>query len=81
MAQTQNCSDIEIETLLADRATSFWLKSALEGALARDAVDAAVEAKFLAEILSRRLDGILASPSATILSNIIGADRQQPISE
>jgi hypothetical protein len=44
-----------VERLLADGATSAWLKSALESALQRDPVDALNDALLLAGLLEERL--------------------------
>jgi hypothetical protein len=48
-----------IAKVLSDRSTSFWLKSALSGALARDPVDAARDAEVLSELLAQRADSAL----------------------
>jgi len=49
------------EQLLADPATSFWLKRALRGALMRDPVDASHDAEMLATVLAVRCREILRS--------------------
>jgi hypothetical protein len=46
---------MEAQAVLADPATSFWLKSAIEAALARDPVDALNDALVLAAVLDGRL--------------------------
>jgi hypothetical protein len=48
-----------ITKLLAAHATSFWLKTALSSALARDPIDVAKDAEILSEILTERADAIL----------------------
>lgn len=45
-----------IEQIVADPATSYWLKNALKQAIARDPVDALHDAMSLTTILSRRFD-------------------------
>ena len=47
------------EEVIADCATSFWLKEALSKALNRDPVDAANDADFLAMILNARAEAAL----------------------
>ena len=49
----------QIEEVLRDPAASFWLKAALNSALARDPVDAANDAEVLARLLDRRCRQIL----------------------
>ncbi len=51
---------IEIIALLANPATSYWLKGALVGALERDPFDAERDALALATILTRNLDALVA---------------------
>lgn len=46
---------LEARAVLADPATSYWLKSAIEAALARDPVDALNDALVLAEVLDGHL--------------------------
>ncbi len=48
-----------VAKVLADPAASYWLKEALERALARDPVDAATDAAILATILKARADYLL----------------------
>ena len=48
-----------IEQVVADPAASYWLKAALESALKRDCLDAAYDAKLLAELLKARCDKIM----------------------
>ena len=43
------------DVVLADPATSYWLKSAIEAALERDPVDALNDALVLAAVLDGRL--------------------------
>ena len=47
------------EHVIADEATSFWLKSALQTALERDPVDALNDAIILATTLEMRLRFVL----------------------
>ena len=47
------------EDVIADEATSFWLKSALQTALERDPVDALNDAIVLAATLEMRLRFVL----------------------
>lgn len=49
----------EIERVLSDPAVSFWLKEALGSALARDPVDAAIDAEVLFRLLDERCREIL----------------------
>jgi hypothetical protein len=51
-------ADTDAKAVLADPATSKWLKVALEAALSRDPVDAANDAQALADLLSHRLDSM-----------------------
>ena len=44
---------------------SFWLKNALQLALQRDPVDAALDAQVLSTLLSQRADRLLASHGIT----------------
>lgn len=48
-----------IEGVMTDPAASRWLQEALRSALARDAVDAARDARALADLLERRADALL----------------------
>ena len=48
-----------IAAVLDDPATSRWLKSALGGALDRDAVDAVNDAEVLVELLTARASAII----------------------
>ena len=43
-----------IDALLANPAVSDWLKSAIKALLQRDAIDAANDAKILAQIMDER---------------------------
>jgi len=47
-------TDKEVEVLMADPATSFWLKKSLTTALDRDPVDAFHDAQVLCRIVSTR---------------------------
>jgi hypothetical protein len=50
---------LEAQAVLADPATSYWLKSAIEAAMARDPVDALNDALVLAAVLDGRLRDVL----------------------
>lgn len=47
------------EQLLADPATSHWLRDALTAALQRDPADAALDALILHDVLVERFDSVL----------------------
>ncbi len=49
----------EIAQILRDPAASFWIKQALQSALARDPVDAVNDADVLAEVLNQRCSCLL----------------------
>lgn len=51
------------EEIIADPATSTWLKEALSTALARDPVDAANDADYLAAILDARAEAAMTDPA------------------
>lgn len=51
--------DAEIQNILSAPDATYWLKAALQAALARDCVDAAVDAELLARVLSRRCEAKL----------------------
>lgn len=51
---------VEVIALLANPATSYWLKNALVSALERDPFDAERDAMILATILTRNLDALVA---------------------
>jgi hypothetical protein len=51
---------VEIVALLANPATSYWLKSAIGSALERDPFDAERDAIMLASLLTRHVDAIVA---------------------
>jgi len=51
---------VEIIALLANPATSYWLKSAIGSALERDPFDAERDAILLASLLTRHVDAIVA---------------------
>lgn len=51
--------------VLANPATSYWLRSAIEGALARDPVDALNDALVLAAVLDGHLREVLELDSST----------------
>lgn len=46
---------LKAQVVLADPSTSYWLKSAIEAALARDPLDALNDALVLAEVLDGHL--------------------------
>jgi hypothetical protein len=46
---------LEAQVVLADPSTSYWLKSAIKAAMARDPVDALNDALVLAEVLDGHL--------------------------
>ena len=48
-----------LEQIMADPATSFWLKEALQKAITRDLVDALNDAEVLLAVLQGRLDSLL----------------------
>lgn len=48
----------EIASVVYDPTASDWLRQSLHTAVRRDAVDAANDAEFLADLLKRRLDHI-----------------------
>lgn len=49
------------DQLLADPATSYWLRDALTSALARDPADAALDAVVLHDVLVQRFDEVLSA--------------------
>ncbi|HJH21194.1 MAG TPA: hypothetical protein K8W20_21085 [Pseudomonas lactis] len=49
----------EIQAVLSNPETSYWLKSSLENALQRDCVDAANDAELLHDLLASRCDDVL----------------------
>lgn len=53
------------QDVLANPATSYWLKSAIEAALARDPVDALNDALVLAAVLDGHLREVLELDSST----------------
>lgn len=55
-----------VEQVLDDVATSRWLRTALQGALLRDPVDAARDAQVLAAVLREQADRALAAASAQL---------------
>lgn len=55
-----------IDAVLADPATSDWLKTTLRSALIRDPVDAANEAVCLCALLERRAEEVLADAVARL---------------
>jgi len=59
-AQNMTGGDLpDIDEVLRDPTTSFWLKEALCSALVRDPVDAANDAEVLARLLDRHCRSIL----------------------
>ena len=62
----------EIQAVLSNPETSYWLKSRLENALHRDCVDAANDADLLHDLLTRRCDEALnADPALPQLEQTI----------
>lgn len=57
-----------IETVLASPETSFWLRQALETALARDPMDAATDAALLAALLGQLMDALLGQQLDNVLN-------------
>ena len=51
---------IEVIGILADPATSYWLRDAIVSAIERDPFDAERDALVLADLLTRRLDALVA---------------------
>ena len=47
-------SDRDIQAIIANPATSYWLSDALKAALKRDPIDAAHDAEQLASLLTQR---------------------------
>jgi hypothetical protein len=58
-AERTDASDAAISEVLADAATSVWLKAALRDALHRDPVDALNDALLLAALLDSHLREVL----------------------
>ena len=58
-AKIEDASEAAIADVLADAATSAWLKSALLDAMRRDPVDALNDALLLAAVLEGRLRKVL----------------------
>lgn len=59
-AQAPSDPVLEIVALLANPATSYWLKEAIGSALERDPFDAERDAIVLASLLTRHVDAIVA---------------------
>lgn len=59
-AQAASDPVLEIVALLANPATSYWLKEAIGSALERDPFDAERDAIVLASLLTRHVDAIVA---------------------
>jgi hypothetical protein len=53
--QYQSTAEL-VQAICADFSASFWLKDALKALLQRDAVDAAKDARLLADIMQSRLE-------------------------
>ena len=51
---------IEVIGILADPATSYWLRDAIVSAIERDPLDAERDALVLADLLTKRLDALVA---------------------
>jgi hypothetical protein len=58
-AELEDASEAATAEVLADAATSAWLKAALRGALRRDPVDALNDALVLAALLEAHLREVL----------------------
>lgn len=58
-AELEDASEAAIAEILADAATSAWLKAALRDALRRDPVDALNDALVLAALLEAHLREVL----------------------
>jgi len=58
-AELEDASEVAIAEVLADAATSAWLKAALRDALRRDPVDALNDALVLAAVLETHLRDVL----------------------
>jgi len=58
-AELEDASEAAIAEVLADAATSAWLKAALRDALRRDPVDALNDALLLAALLETHLREVL----------------------
>jgi hypothetical protein len=56
---------LEAQAVLADPATSYWLKSAIEAALARDPVDALNDALVLAAVLDGHVREVMGLDEAS----------------
>jgi len=54
----------DVLEVLADPATSYWLRDALKSAFQRDPVDALADAELLTALLSQRLAVLQAPPPA-----------------
>ncbi|MCO2275025.1 hypothetical protein FA378_10995 [Pseudomonas aeruginosa] len=59
----------EIQSVLSNPETSYWLKNSLANALQRDCVDAANDAKMLNDLLTRRCDEALNAGSALLCAD------------
>jgi len=59
-ARRDGDSLIEMIGILADPATSYWLRDAIVSAFERDPFDAERDALALASLLTRRLDALVA---------------------
>ncbi|MCP4900094.1 MAG: hypothetical protein GY906_24250 [bacterium] len=57
----------EMQTMLDNPATSYWLRDALKSALRRDCVDAVHDAEILVTLLRKRCDAVLEQHGATLL--------------
>lgn len=53
-------ADAEVMAMMADPATSEWVRQVLRTAMQRDCVDAANDAEVVAAVLARRVDAYLA---------------------
>lgn len=77
-AVTKISADHSITTVLSAADTSFWLKSALREALARDPIDAATDAALLSELLGARADAALSVATRQSASDLGTANNRGP---
>jgi len=61
-----------VESIILDPSSSYWIKDALDSALARDPVDAANDAEVLAAVLKDECDRKLAADLAALNGNQAG---------
>lgn len=58
---------VGIDDVMSDPSASFWVKTALRTSLQRDALDAARDARLLADLLERRAQGLLSRSEPAVL--------------